>query len=224
MNIAAQWCGLVLAIIIALLYIKQRTFTLRTNIAFLFVLLSTIGCISLDILSSLSVWYENAFPEWLDVFIYNSFWASMIIVAFFSANYVCLDVYDVGTARYSIVNKVLVIFTLLGVIAVFASPVSSVVDRELGIAYTKGATVTISYTFFLTIMLYTCCLMLFRRSDMNKRRWKVTMMWMGLWLFSLIVRIWNADMFLIDFCAAVGLVFIYIRMENPDLYKQLTQK
>ena len=91
MNVSLQLCGLVIAIFLLVIYKSHTTLGLKGERLFVIVILATIGCLTLDVLSVLAIHFRSSFPFFCVQLVCKAYLISMVWVGWGNFCYVTLD-------------------------------------------------------------------------------------------------------------------------------------
>lgn len=214
MNVTSQICGIFLISLIAIFYRRQKSIHFDTSRAFIYVLRMTLICLFFDVLSILLLNNSLGLPEWIVLFVDKSFFVSLIMVGFCGAAYICVDIYQGQREKHRRIVLSYAAIAVTGSIAVYCLPVipSETNDFSFGIG------VTISFAVTLLLMLITCFMLYHKRAFINPKRWEAMQIWLGLWITSLVINLFFNDLLIIGFTSAIGIMVLYIKLENPETH------
>ncbi len=215
MNIQVQCCGLVLLLVILYFYIRRKKINLNTGKAFFRLFYITLGSISLDILSIILLTRHEAVPELVIDIVCKLYLCTMILTALATLHYVCVDIYN-ESGYYRRCAAISGAIAAIGIMAVLCLPINKEWSSPDHI-YTYGPSVLTTYLFSFAFLATVVWFLIFRKNRMDIRRWDVTRVWMILWLGAATVQFFNNELLLVGFASAIGLIIIYLKLENPEL-------
>ncbi len=213
MNITLQLCGLVIAVFLLILYKSHDTLGLKGERLFLTIIFLTIICLSLDTLSVIGIHYRNSLPLFLVKLICKSYLISMIWVGWGNFRYVMLDLSSDSRAMAQTVR-----------ITFFATAAASAVVALLPIGiyeegnelYSFGPAVVSTYIFVLLYILSILNVAIYIKRKKNSRRGIAMIMTTLLWILAAALQMYNNSWLLVGFAMAVGIMILYVVLENPD--------
>lgn len=217
MNIQIQCCGLVLLLVLLYFYKRQKRIMMKTEIAFQRIYYTTLCCVSLDILSVVALTYADRIPVWLLAIACKSYLISLVVVGLTSLLYVCVDltVYQKFTRR-----KIGYYFSygmaILGAALILLLPICYHYDDVLGRVYTYGPSVITTYVFCIFFILSDSYMMLRYRRGINSKRLDAVRLLLEIWILAAAVQFLFNQLLLVSFAAALGVMVIYLKLENPE--------
>lgn len=219
MNILAQCCGVVLLIVILYFHSSQKRIHLHTEQAFMGIWGITFVSLFLDILSMVLLTYRDALPEPAVQIGCKAYVASLVWVGIFYIEYVCADIY-VDRQAYQKYQKIFTFGGVLFSLGVFLLPLY-INANGASETYTYGPSANLTYGLAALDMLILGYLILRHRDIINPRRCKVMWVWIGVWLLAAIlefvsIQFIHSALLLVGYASAVGIVIIYLCLENPE--------
>ena len=215
MNITAQYCGIILLFIIFILYHKHKKLYLRTERAFQTLLYITIVSVTLDIVSIISITHNEAFhPLFLD-FICKSYLASLICVGLSGLFYIRTELYS-KTPSYQKRSNVYYIMAIFEVGLIYLLPIEYSYNIETGFAYNHGLSVFATYIF---TFIFICITLIIATKDkllLNQHRRTAVIIWQLIWIVAFIIQFVRNDLPLVSYVSVIGIILIYLMLENPD--------
>lgn len=213
MNITMQICGLVIAVFLLILYRSHATLGLKGEKLFLTIIRLTIACLALDALSVVGIHFRNTLPLFLVKLICKSYLISMIWVGWGNFRYVMLDL---STSSSGMVKTVKITsFATIATSAVVALlPIG--IFEEGNELYSFGPAVIATYVFVLFYILSILNVALYIRRKKNSRRGTAMIMTTLLWILAAALQMYNNSWLLVGFAMSVGIMILYVVLENPD--------
>lgn len=219
MNIKAQLCGLVVLLIIFYFNNTHNRIKLETTKAFGILLLTTILCVGLDILSLISISSCDILPDKEIYIVCKSYLITILFVGTCGVLYVGQDAFAGNNKRIKILNYIMYAWVILGSIAIAISPIKYTIEENGNIAYTYGQAVFLTYAIASPTLIVILVICLTHRKTMNTDRFISMLIWDGLWLIASCIQYFNNELLLVGFAASIGIMVIYIRLENPEKYR-----
>lgn len=215
MNIKMQCCGIALLLVILYFYICRKKIKLNTSMAFMRLFWVTMINLVLDTLSIVLLTYHDSVPEFLINLVCKSYISAMVLTSYFSLLYLCTDIYG-KIKSYLKIFVPATIVAVVGVTLIYVFPIYK--NREdLDRVYTYGPSVMTTYLFSLTFLLWVIILLMRHRTDINPRRLISLRIWMLLWICAAGTQFVFNEFLLVGFANAIGIVIIYLKLENPEV-------
>ena len=212
MNIQLQCCGLVIIALLIFFFFNQRRVGLFSERIFLQTITLTGVSLILDILSIVAITYMDALPIILVKGICKAYLASLVMAAAQALFYVLVDMHD--EKDYLRVVGYIRIVTFGQILLVLLTPISVYRDGE--VMYTYGLSVLLTYLFAVSYVLSSlACAVVFRRVIVRNRRIAVCI-WMTMWMGAALVQFFNSQLLLVGFASALGMMALYLKLENPE--------
>ena len=215
MNIKVQACGIVLLLVILFFYVRRRKINMNTEKAFLRLLLFTLCGLVLDILSLFALNYSSVIDEFFVDLVCKIYLVSLITLGYSALLYVTVDVYN----RDSFYTKLFwfsTAFMMLGDAMVLYLPIEKELSNPAAV-YTYGPSVVATYLYTLSFLLISLLVLVRGRRLMDNRRFSAVIIWMGLWIVAALIQFFNKKLLLVGYSGAIGMMVIYLKLENPEL-------
>ncbi len=216
MNIKVQCCGIALLLILAYIYLRRRKMNLRTEKAFTVLFFITLVNLILDTLSIIALTYGDKLPDILVNVICKLYLISIVFTAFATYYYVAVDVLKNKIKSYKTRTTVVFTFAILSIIVISILPIYKFVGSA-NVVYTHGASVIATYFCCVSIIIYIVVLLWCNKAQMDIRRWESMRAWMILWIVSAFIQFNNNEFLLVGFAYALGIIVIYLKLENPEI-------
>lgn len=219
MNILAQCCGVVLMIVILYFHSSQKRIHLHTERAFMGIWGITFASLLLDILSMVLITYRSAIPEIIVQAGCKAYVATLVWVGISCIWYVCADIYEDSR----VYMKYWKWFLLCGgffTLGVFALPLY-ICSNSPSETYTYGPAANMTYGMAALMLLTLGCLIHWHRDKLNTSRRRVMWVWMTVWTLGAVLEFVSIEfihsaLLLVGYASAVGIIIIYLRLENPE--------
>lgn len=213
-NIKVQSCGLVILLVILFIYSRQKKLNLSTQKAFLQLSVTMVMCLICDMLSLVGLYWKDALPEWLVNGLCKTYLSTLILTSLGALIYVFVDIYNQSKAfRYRRIIFSAVAF--LGVLIVFLLPIYKETS-DVSRTYTYGPSVFTTYIFCLLLLGTIVFITIYQRKNMNPKRLWAVWIWMVFWMVSALIQFLNNSLLIVGFAESVGLMVIYLMLENPE--------
>lgn len=220
MNIKIQCCGLAILLIIALFFRRQKRLYVYTEKAFTIIFRITAVSILLDIVSLTALSYFDRLPLHFVNYLCKSYNISLVLVAMSGLFYVLADAYT--GLLFKRIRQHIIYLTVAEAMAVYLTPITYITDSSGQITYTFGASVILTYLFGTCFVLLTFFVMLRNKDRINPLRRYAVILWFSAWLTAILIQLFFKDLFVIGFGSAVGVLILYIKLENPETYLDRT--
>ena len=214
MPIQVQCCGLLLMLILIYFYRSQQTIKLNTEMAFWNSFRMTLLCVAFDILSCIAISLMDVLPLLVVEIISKTYLASLVGVAFFALLYICTDIYS----KRLLFNKMLIRYgtiVFVAIVLIYVLPIEFYLDREEGVLYSYGPSDYATYGFALATVIFLTVLLVKERKNISLVRRRAVQIWVGEWCLAAIIQFLNPKLLLISFAGAVGMLVLYLKLENP---------
>lgn len=213
LNIHFQMAGIILIVLIAYLLIHERTLRLDAEGIFSILLGSGFVCILLDILSIFALNYEHVIGTFFMFLICKSYLISIVIVTFVLLIYAMTEVHR--TQRH--MRKIMrfhAIPLILDIVLVIVLPIHKYLQDEQ--IYTYGPSVQITYVFALFYLGDSLYQTIHYRNRTTKQRRESVWALIIACVLTSIVQLFHNELLLVSFAMAVAMVFMYMKLENPE--------
>lgn len=220
MSIQIQCCGIIILLILMFFQGRQRKTHLVTERIFRWVIWTSFVCLLLDVGSILVINYAftpgHAIPMFLVDLISKLYLTTMPVLGMCTLMYICADVYYENLSTLHRHASAYGSLCTLGILLILALPIEYHKNALGRVTNTDGPSVYATYAFitiYLTLIVFH---LIWDRNHLNNRRRNASIVWMGLWIGSFIIQLLNNSMLLAGFACAVGILIIYLSLENPE--------
>ena len=224
LNIYFQVAGLVIILIVFLIFLSQKKINLKTTRQLISLSIMSIINLGLDIFSLCLIhYYENAiFTE----IVCKTYLISIVGLSFVATDYVLYDIVKPNIGLYHKMIKILV--PIMGVLsfAIYFIPINIKNNPGFGKDYTDGAAIYYTYVIAILMLFATFVQTIVKRKQMNKRRARAVRAWILVWTIMALIQLLvnyvidtNHNLLLVGFGCAVGVLILYITLENHGFYQ-----
>ncbi|MBP3617625.1 MAG: EAL domain-containing protein [Lachnospiraceae bacterium] len=215
MNIYTQCCGILLLLVIIIFYGSQKRLHLNTGTMFFGTLLVGLFSIVLDALSIVAICNMDRLPEILVKLVCKTYLVSLVALAFCAVLYICTDIY---TKRIQYRKAVYCngIIGVLALVLIYSLPISIHFEGNSLDVYTYGPSVLTAYAAAVTYFIINMLLLVRKKAVIRKSRRMAMMSWMLLWLGAAVIQFLNNQILLVGFGSALGIMVLYMKLENPE--------
>lgn len=214
MPIQMQCCGLALMAILLYFYKSQKTIKLNTGRAFLNAFCMTFVCIMLDIFSCIVISRRDIFPGIIVEVISKSYLVTLVGVSFFALMYICTDIYTVKT-EYNRIMLRYGIVVAAAVVLIYALPIEFYSDEATGVLYSTGPSDYATYGFAFATVVFVTVRLVKDKAKISRTKRTAVMTWLGVWILAALIQFFNPKLLLVGFASSVGMLVLYLRLENP---------
>ena len=213
MNIILQLCGLIITSLMLILYLSHKRLHLMGERVFLFVIIMSTICISLDALSIVAIHYRANLPIILVDFVCKLYLISMMFVGWVNIGYISLDL-TTSMEKHRKMSAITGVLTIIESIIVLILPIY--IYESGSEVYTYGPAVVATYIFTIISIISILIVAVYILKNRNARRGTAEIITTSLWIIAAVIQFLNNELLLVGFSMAVGIMVLYIVMENPD--------
>ena len=213
-NIHFQLFGLVLTTIMLILQIRKRAHKIYMQRAYANLYVAVFISLCFDILSVIMIVEEASFPLTLTKVVCKIYVMSVVYVGFSLWYYAFKEVRK-GTNRivpfwYGVIPYMI----QLAIICIF--PIH--IYREGFIVYTYGVCVVTAYALSVGYMLITLLYLWIFRKTVNRHIAIAILCLAVSWISAGAYQFFNNEKLILGLAMGISMVYMYIQMENPDVY------
>ena len=213
MYVINQIYGLAIAVVLLILFLTTKRFTLKGTSSFLRTIVIVIICLFFDALSCVAIknWYGS--NQLLTEAICKTYLITMVWVGWTNFCYVCLDL-NSTTKKHNRLCIIMAAITTLMSVGIAVAPIKVHVDP----IFTEGTAVILCYVFTLLFIFSSVIVAIYVQKMKNRRRGFAVLFSHIIWILAAGVQAIRNDILLVGLAMAVGLLILYIVMENPDAH------
>lgn len=212
MNIKMQMCGMAILIILAVFYKSNKTLRLYTEKFFMRVMIIAMTSLSLDIMSLVAIEYRQVLSPLVVEVVCKSYIISLIWVGMAGTIYVLTDALKEDRLRN--IGGILLTVTVIQSLMIYALPIY--IYENGNEVYTYGPAVLCVYFFALMYVVATCVILFVFHNKVSRRREFAVGLWMIMWIIAAVIQFLNNEMLLVGFATAIGVLILFVMMENPE--------
>lgn len=213
MNIHTQCCGLVILMVVLYFYCSQKKVNLNTGKSFWRIYLMAFVNIVLDISSIIAITFMEQLPLISVEIICKTFLTTFSLLTSACYTYIREDVYKDKRINAS---RMMVDLLVMGhIILVILLPINAYRDGKA--IYTYGPAVVSSYVFSVLMLISTMFFAIRNKDKINTKRRNIIIVWVVSWICCGVIQFMRNELLLTGFISAVGVLIIFIRLENPEL-------
>lgn len=215
MNIQIQSYGLFILTLLFIFYKTSKTLQLYSEKVFRRTLNISIISLSLDIFSLIGIEFMEKLPIVLVITVCKLYIMSLLWVAVSALSYIMTDLYN--EKKHIRVTRLLGLLGFVQSLAVALLPIS--INRSPDGYFTYGPAVFLVYVFAITHIFSIIAVIIICRRKISKRRRFAVGLWVSLWIAAAVVQYLNNKLLVVGFASAIGMLIIFIIMENPESFR-----
>lgn len=215
MNIQIQSYGLFILTLLFIFYKTSKTLQLYSEKVFRRTLYISIISLSLDIFSLIGIEFMEKLPIVLVITVCKLYIMSLLWVAVSALSYIMTDLYN--EKKHIRVTRLLGLLGFVQSLAVALLPIS--INRSPDGYFTYGPSVLLVYVFAITHIFSIIAVIIICRRKISKRRRFAVGLWVSLWIAAAVVQYLNNKLLVVGFASAIGMLIIFIIMENPESFR-----
>ena len=212
-NIEVQSCGLFMLVIVLSLFIYEEKLDIIGRKLYYFALLSSVICLLMDIISVVGIVEADKgnFPIWAAKLICKLYVISLSVQAFQGFLYAAGEFFAAGSHKR--LKIFYICWTAAGIVAIAALPIEYYCKDRIVYSFGPSTLATYVTVFFLIV---STLIMAFKGSDRTShRRRRAILLWQTCWFIAATIQALRAELLLVGFAMAFGMVIIYAELENP---------
>lgn len=215
MNIQVQCCGIILLLVFLYFFVRQKNLHLSTGTAFFRTLIAALISITMDALSVVAICNMDMLPLSFVRLICKTYLTSLIFLAFCAVHYICTDIYT-RRVEYRKMLYCNGIVGMIGVPLIYILPISIYYDTAARVVYTYGPSVLVAYGSAVIYLVINLFLLMRKKSIILHGRRNAMLFWMLIWVGAAIIQFFHNEFLIVGFASAVGIMVLYIKLENPE--------
>ena len=214
--ISFQIAGIVLILVILIFYLSQKRLTLKSGQLFL---LAAVFVSVLQVIDILSIYFgehSDIFDVTFIHFFCKIYLVLLIIVSSLGFTYMIRDAHKYNKKVRRLVFLGMTIITLLAAILIGITEIRVVYDGA-NVFYTEGPSCLICYGVCGLMLVLTIVAAIIYRGTIQRSKTKTIIAWMLIWIIAAGIQFFVKQLLIVSFASAIGLMIIYIMLENPAL-------
>ena len=217
MNIKVQCCGIVLVALLIILSQRRRSLRLITGRIFQTCCHAALVCLVLDVASIFGIVYRDKLPAFLPVLVCKTYIVSLVLVAMLAVIYVAASVsFHLPYYRRNITGYA--IFGAVVVCLIYALPIELHMDAQNNLAWTSGPSTLATYAGVFVLIVLNLVQIFRHKEYIYDRQRETVLLWMYIWIAAAVIQALYAQLLVVGFACALGMLLIYLQFENPELY------
>ena len=213
LNIVLQCCALFMLLVILVLFREAGGLRLSNRKLYWYALLSSVLCLSLDILSIVGIWGATAggFPTWAAQIVCKLYVISLAFQTYQGFLYAAGEFF-LGGSHLGI-RRIYLLWFLFGAVAIASLPIEFLMEGR--VVYSYGHSTTATYIVTLVFIVSTIAITFIERDKTSRRRRQSILVWQGSWLLAALIQLIDKELLLVGFATAFGMLLLYAELENP---------
>lgn len=213
MNIHIQTYGMIILTLLFIFYKTHKPLKLYSETIFCRSLYVSIFNIALDITSLIVIGFMDELSPFVVEFVCKLYVITLVWEGLCALSYILTDLYL--EKKHRKITRTLRNITFFQSLIVAILPIE--IYRSGSVAYTYGPAVICVYIFALIYISSIICICVFNRRLARRRRFAVGL-WMSIWIVSAFLQFMNNELLLVGFATAIGILILFVIMENPEAY------
>ena len=214
MNIELQSFGLAMLLILFIIMLRDKNLDLSMNRRFRIATISCIASLVMDIVSVVAIVYatQGLFPRNATELICKIYLVLLINVGYRGFLYVATEFLREET--HAFIRRSYSVMFGMAVAAILILPIDYYSEGR--VVYSFGPSTLAAYLFAFISLASIILFVYWDKEGTSKRRRRIILIWQACWLLASIVQFFKADLLVVSFAAAAGIMLIYSELENPN--------
>ncbi|MDD6037363.1 MAG: EAL domain-containing protein [bacterium] len=218
MNIQFQVAGLLMCILLTILYRSKGRMNLYSERLFHHILRATTILLIADIVSVWMIVNREMLPGLLvnafcKLYLFLLVWETKMALS-----YILYDTLSLPTHKK--VTKGLGLMSVLEALVLAVLPIH--VFSNGTVSYSYGSSCVATYLITGCYMFAILTVALAKRKSIYAKRWFAFMIWITIWIVAAVGQCIHQTVLLVGFASALGMLILYIALENPDANRSKT--
>ena len=222
-NISFQVAGLVNVLVILTVFLVQKKIFFKTTRQLFRIIGLLLLNLGLDIFSLVLIeYYEDTF---FTSFICKSYLVTIPLLSYMAFDYIIYDIYKNNVALYRLLYRILTPVGIVLALLTYACPIKIINEPGFGKDVTSGVAIIWIYIWSIACLSVAFALTFVGKKKMTFKRATATRIWILCWVIAAFIQlIWNYvldmnyDLLLVGFGCSIGVVVLYISLENHGFY------
>ena len=215
MLISFQIAGIIIILVILAFYFSQKRLSLRTGKVFVVASLVVSVLLLLDIFSIYCIVHQEKFSIIFTNFLCKLYLVFLTFMSTLGFIYIVRDLYRYNKKIKDIHYVFLVSIIIISTILIFITGIEKYYDGK--ILYTYGPSTIVCYITCGLNLIATIVVTIIGKKEVAKSKSGTIIAWMIIWLIAAVTQFFVKELLIVSFASAIGLVIIYIMLENPAL-------
>lgn len=213
LNITIQCCALFMLIVVFLIFINERALDLSSRRLYFYALISSIVCLSLDILSITGIYFagHSMLPPMIARLICKLYVISLVVQSYEGFFYAAGEFFSAWSHQK--LRKFYNYTLIVAIILIAVLPIDYYTNGR--VVYSLGSSTIVTYLFALLYIGSTVAIAIWNTDLTSRRRRRAILLWEFSWLAAAVIQLFNPELLLVGFFAAFGMMILYAELENP---------
>ena len=216
MGIITQLCGIAICLILAVFFKQQRKLDLETQSAFVKVWKIVFLGLVLDISSIYILRYEEFFTHTFAMVVCNAYLLTILWKQVMGVLYIDTYISENHEFKQKEIWSYL-IYGIVGSVVILVTPIEGMMDRGRTGYHFGQATIT-AYILAIILLVRMIILIIQYRRQMTENSIISASIWISLCLTATLVQFFHNDWMIAGFASALGVMIIYLKLENPERF------
>lgn len=221
MNIQAQLCGIILLVIMIIFYVRYKSLRLNTQIMFQILLVVTLLCVFFDMISILAIVKMLLVSRTFVVVICKTYLSFLVLVGLAGLLYQCADIWQ-KQKKFLWVTIAAALIALAEIVLIICLPINII--RHGRNVYTAGPSVLATYMCVAVFMVGNFLMTVIKSSRIDGRRKLAVRLWLAICVVAAGIQFFNNELLLVGYALAVGIMVIFLILENPEFLVDRTTR
>ena len=213
MSIAVQLCGLLLLSVVLYFYLSCKKVFLNTESAFFMSVVSSVFFMVADIVAVILMKNSGNVNIHIINIANRIYQIALLMVVYYAILYVFSDLYG-KSHKYRIVSNCFKACLIVQIVLVSFLPIHYMTRNNTYIAV--GISVVFAYAAIVGELLVALIALARYNHLIDVKRKRVVTAWLVLWIVAMVAMIWLPGYVIVSFTIAIGILIIYIKLENPE--------
>lgn len=217
-NIELQICALVMMTVLVIMFLREKKLALVHHKLFAYAMISSCICLLFDIVSIICI-YANTIHSLSDTHTAMAcklYLISLLTQGFLSTVYVLAGILPTKIFTRNISMVIYLGIYLIACICISILPIYWVQYQRN--VYSYGAAPVFAYDICAVFLVSISISLICARNRISARRFHTILLWMFVWFLGALIQYFNKSLLVIGFASALGMIILYLRLENPNEY------
>ncbi len=221
MNIQAQLCGIILLVIMIIFYVRYKSLRLNTQIMFQILLVVTLFCVLFDMISIWAIVEMLLVSRTFVVVICKTYLSFLVVVGLVGLLYQCADIYR-KQKKFVWVTIAAALIALIEICLIICLPINII--RHGRTVYTAGPSVFATYLCVCVFLVGNFVMTVIKSRHIDGRRKLAVRLWLAICVVAAGIQFFNNELLLVGYALAVGIMVIFLILENPEFLVDQTTR
>ncbi len=213
LNIQLQCCALFMLVVVFVIFTNERALDLSSRRLYFYALVSCIIALMLDIASivGISAAANGAIPPIAAQAICKLYVMALVFQSYEGFNYAAGEFFAATSHRS--IRRFYQVSLCIGLFLVAVLPIAYYIHGHA--VYSYGPSTIATYVFSLLYIGSTIVMAFYNTERTSQRRRRAILLWQFSWLCAALIQMLYAQLLLVGFAGAFGMIILYAELENP---------